>query len=55
LEHGERQGDFFVQRFSIFPRFLDAEWAWVSPAFEGIFLMFAKLGKVGGEVYRNES
>jgi hypothetical protein len=55
LEQGERQVDFFVQQFSIFPRFLDGEWAWVSPTHEGIFLMFAKLGEVGGKFFRNES
>jgi hypothetical protein len=51
LEQGERQVEFFVQQFSIFPRFLDGGWTWVSPTLEGIFLMFAKLGEAGGSFF----
>jgi hypothetical protein len=45
---------FFVQHFSIFPRFLDGGWAWVSPTVEGIFLMFAKLGEVRGKLFTQQ-
>jgi hypothetical protein len=46
LEIRGSDSGFFVQHFSIFPRFLRCEWAWVSSTLEGIFLMFAKLGEV---------
>jgi hypothetical protein len=55
VKAGERRVDFFVQHFSIFPRFLVGEWAWVSPTLEGIFLMFAKFGEVEGEFFLNKS
>jgi hypothetical protein len=55
VEARGRQEGIFVQQFSIFPRFLDGEWGWVSPTLEGIFLMFAKFGEVRGKFFRNES
>jgi hypothetical protein len=51
---GERQRNFFGGFFSIFPRFLDGGWAWVSPTLEGIFSMFAKLGGVGGKLFAQQ-
>jgi hypothetical protein len=51
LRQGRAVGEFFVQHFSIFPRFLRCEWVWVSPTLEGVFLLFAKLGEVGGKFF----
>jgi hypothetical protein len=45
---------FFVQQFSIFPRFLEGEWAWISPTLEGIFLVLAKLGGVRGKFFAQQ-
>jgi hypothetical protein len=33
---------------------LDGGWAWVSPACEGIFLMFAELGEAGGKFFAQQ-
>jgi hypothetical protein len=44
---GEAAGGFFVQHFSIFPRFLDSDVPYRIGCWRGFFLMLGKLGVKG--------
>jgi hypothetical protein len=55
LTVGEREGEFFVQHFSIFPRFLDADVPDRIVCWWGFFLMLGKMGVKGKGFCSTES